>query len=1035
MFKPVSSRVNFPQMEEKVLAFWKQNDIFNKSVRNRKGGDRFVLYEGPPTANGSPGIHHVLARAYKDIITRYKVMKGYYTPRIAGWDTHGLPVELEVEKELGFSGKAQIEEYGIEKFNQKCRASVFRYLKEWNTLTERIAYWVDLDNAYITMNNSYIESVWWALKQMWDKGLIYQGYKVTPHCPRCGTSLSSHEVALGYQDDTEDPSVYIKFRVVPSPLSETEGEKRLYQFSREKPTYLVAWTTTPWTLPGNTALAVAANADYSVVKAGDEYLVLASARLRSVGLGDYEVVATLKGSDLATITGVNYEPLFNPHNFDVERRRFETRSDLMVQKPDKNLAYRVIATDFVSMEDGTGIVHVAPAYGEVDYQAGQDNGLDFVHTVDLQGNITGSYPFAGKFVKDADPLVLADLKQRGLLFKSTTIRHTYPFCWRCNAPLLYYAKQTWYIRTTVVKDALIAGNQEINWYPEHIKNGRFGNWLENNVDWAFSRERYWGTPFPVWKCEKCGSFECIGNVDELKIKPESRYVVATMLQKLGGGGSSELDLHRPFVDYVTFSCSKCGGLMKRQPEVIDCWFDSGAMPFSQVHYPFENKEEFDNVLKQADYICEGVDQTRGWFYSLHAISTLLFDRPCYKNCICLELVNDAKGEKMSKSKGNVVAPMDVVMKHGADALRWYCYTSAPPGMVRRFDTAMVADVTRQFLLTLWNVYSFFVTYANIDKYSPDSSKVVADLPELDRWLVSELNQLVKDVDTEMEHYNPTGAGRRIEEFVDDLSNWYVRRSRRRFWKSESDTDKLSAYNTLYHCLVTVAKLLAPFTPFVAEEMYRNLVCSVAKDAPESVHLSDFPVADESKIDRDLSLDTHLAMRVSSLGRAARSQAGIKVRQPLPKILIKVTSKRDREGMDRLRPQILDELNAKTVEFSDSDHDWYNNQEKFAAVSEFNITVAVSKDIPKELLAEGLAREIVHRLQTMRRSAGFEIADYITTFYQSDEYMRQVMTDFADYLKQETLSRQLIDGVPAEGAYTETFKLSGHTIVLGVKKLW
>ncbi len=1021
MFQPVTSRVNFPQMEEKVLAFWKQNDIFNKSVRSREGNKRFVFYEGPPFANGNPGIHHVLARAFKDVIVRYAVMKGYYVPRIAGWDTHGLPVELEVEKELGFSNKTQIEQYGVEEFNKRCRESVFKYVGEWNEMTERIAYWVDLEHAYKTMDNTYVESVWWALKQMWDKGLIYQGYRVTPHCPRCGTSLSSHEVAQGYQDDTEDPSVYIKFRTHLKSKEDSNVLRRVREKVGSKKTYLLAWTTTPWTLPGNTALAVAADATYIVVETDDEYMILAEAMRLAVGLENNPVVDSVHGKDLV---GVEYEPLFNPHDFGIERRRFETRTGLVSQKPDKNLTYRVIATDFVSMEDGTGIVHVAPAYGEVDFGAGQEYGLDFVHTVDLQGNITGSYPFAGKFVKQADPLVLDDLKKRGLLFRAGTIRHTYPFCWRCNAPLLYYAKQTWYIRTTAVKDALIAGNREINWYPEHIKNGRFGNWLENNIDWAFARERYWGSPLPIWGCEKCGSFECVGSIEELGEKPGVT------------GLTQPLDIHRPYIDRVSFSCGKCGGDMKRTPEVMDCWFDSGSMPFAQLHYPFENKDLFDKEVGIADFISEGVDQTRGWFYSLHAISTLLFDRPCYRNCICLELVLDAQGKKMSKSKGNVVAPMDVVMKHGADALRWYCYTSAPPGMVRRFDTAMVADVTRRFLLTLWNVYSFFVTYANIDKYVPDLSKTVTELPEIDRWLLSELNQLVKDVDNEMENYNPTSAGRRIEEFVDDLSNWYVRRSRRRFWKSENDTDKLSAYNMLYHCLVTVAKLLAPFTPFVAEEMYCNLVCSVAKDAPESIHLVDFPVADESKIDRDLSLDVQLAMRVSSLGRAARSKAGIKVRQPLAKVVVRVPSARltitTYAPTVEIRAQVLEELNVKAIEFVETLDEL--NKPGFVTSTEGEVGVAVPTEIPPELAAEGLAREIVHRLQTMRRTAGFEIADYITTFYQGDEYVRQVMTDFADYLKQETLSRQLIEGVSAEGAYAETHKLSGHTMVLGVKKL-
>ena len=1037
MFKPVSSRVSFPKMEEEVLEFWKQNSIFEKSVKSREGRPRFVFYEGPPFANGNPGIHHVLARAFKDIMVRYKVAKGYHVPRIGGWDTHGLPVELEVERQLGFSGKGQIEQYGVEEFNKRCRESVFKYLKEWDALTERIGYWVDLEHAYKTMDNTYVESVWWALKQMWDKGYIYQGYKVTPHCPRCGTSLSSHEVALGYQDDTEDPSVYIKFKVAKSLYASPGFLERLRQYYGdkeanfakwlldlvgEKDVYLLAWTTTPWTLPGNTALAVAADAEYTIIEIDNEYLILASARLEKVGLDDIPVVSKVEGRDLDDL---RYEPLFNPVDFGVtvssmgvKGKDVEPSADIPWKKGGI-LNYPVIEGDFVSMEEGTGIVHVAPAYGEVDYEVGYANSLDFVHMVDLQGNITGTYSFAGKFVKDADPLVIADLKKRGLLFKAGTIRHTYPFCWRCDAPLLYYAKQTWYIRTTAVKDAMVNGNKEINWFPEHIKYGRFGNWLENNVDWGFSRERYWGTPLPIWRCEKCGGTECVGSVDELKNKP-------------GFSGFREpLDLHRPYMDDVTFSCGKCGGQMKRTPEVMDCWFDSGSMPFAQLHYPFENKELFDKETKQADFICEAVDQTRGWFYSLHAISTLLFDAPSFKNCICLELMLDAQGKKMSKSKGNVVDPMNVVMKHGADALRWYCYTSAPPGLVRRFDIRMVADVTRQFLLTLWNVYSFFVTYANIDKYTPDASRMVTDVPELDRWVLSELNELVKDVDTQMTGYDPTGAGRRIEQFVDDLSNWYVRRSRRRFWKSENDTDKLSAYNTLYQCLVTVAKLLAPFTPFIAEELYRNLVCATDKNAAESVHLVDYPVADESKIDRDLSLDTHLAMRVSSLGRAARAQAGIKVRQPLEKVCIRVPSKRDREGLERLSAQVMEELNVKALEFVEEAEDL--NKPGLAACTEGEITIAVPKEIPPELIAEGMAREIVHRLQTMRRSAGFEIADYINTYYQGDEYVQRVMDEYADYLKQETLSRQLAEGLAPEGAYSETHKLSGHTIVLGVKR--
>ena len=1016
MFRPVSSQFNLPQIEEKLLHWWKQNKIFERSVENRKGGPRFTLYEGPPTANGSPGIHHVLSRIFKDIIPRHRAMKGYYTPRIGGWDTHGLPVELEVERELGISSKTQIEEYGIDKFNARCRESVFRYLKDWNALTERIAYWCDLEHPYVTMENYYIETVWWAIKQMWDRGLIYLGYKTAAHCPRCGTSLSSHEVALGYEDDTEDSSVYIKFKVVPSPISESEEQKRLYELSRNKPTYLLAWTTTPWTLPGNTALAVDADADYTVVEADNGYLILADALREAMGLGDNKVVMKVEGGYLA---GAEYEPLFNPHEFGVERRRFQSGAELLPQEPDKDLTYRVIATDFVSMEDGTGIVHVAPAFGEVDFEAGKEQGLDFVQQVDLQGNITGNYSFAGKFVKDADTPVLEELKEKGLLYRSETIRHTYPFCWRCSTPLLYYVKESWYIKTTAVKDSLISGNNEINWYPEHIKDGRFGDWLENNVDWAFSRERYWGTPVPIWRCKSCDYRECVGGVDDLKGKSGFK------------GLKEPLDLHRPYVDDMTYDCPQCGDTMRRVPEVIDCWFDSGAMPVAQMHYPFENETLLEDGRFPADYICEAVDQTRGWFYSLHAISTLLFGRPCFRNCICLGHILDAKGEKMSKAKGNVIEPSAVINKYGADALRWYFFTSSPPGNVRRFSADMVSEVTRRFLLTLWNIYSFFVNYANIDQFTPGAKGVLSH-SELDHWIISELNQLVADVDGGLENYDPSGAGRKIEAFVYDLSNWYVRRSRRRFWKSENDADKLAAYTTLYQCLVTVSKLLAPFTPFVAEEMYQNLVCPVFPDQPESVHLADFPVADTDKIDQHLAADVRLIMRVSSLGRAARSEAGIKVRQPLSRLIIKVASERQKRALKHLAPQVMEEVNVKALDVVD-DMPVIKHKE-WPLASEGDVMVMLDTDITPELAAEGMAREIVRRLQMMRRSAGFEMADHIATCYQGDEYIKSVVTGSADYIKQETLSEQLVDGAPEEGAYTESFKLEGHELFVGVKKL-
>jgi len=1051
MFRPVASKVNFPELEENILSLWAKNNVFKRSVDAHRGSRRFVLYEGPPTANGSPGIHHVLARVFKDVIPRYKTMKGYYTPRIAGWDTHGLPVELEVERELGFSGKAQIEEYGIDRFNALCRESVLGYLKEWEAMTERIGFWVDLEHPYITMDNSYIESCWWAIKQMWDRGLIYQGYKVTPHCPRCSTSLSSHEVALGYQDDAEDPSVYIKFRINKGSVVGSDVRDRLFNLfvSSDKPAYFLAWTTTPWTLPGNTALAVAPEADYSVVEVEDEYLILASALVERVGLGNYNVVERLEGNDLVGgggQEGIEYEPLYNPHKFGVERERFETfynsdtgqwRIELRVQEPDEKLVYRVIATDFVSLEEGTGIVHMAPAYGEVDYEAGMENGLDFVHTVDLQGKVIGTLPGHGEFVKDADPLILDDLRSRGRLFRSEKIRHTYPFCWRCEAPLLYYAKQTWYIRTTAVREGLIAGNNEINWYPEHIKYGRFGDWLENNVDWAFSRERYWGTPLPIWQCESCGNFDCVGSLEELK-------------NKVGFSGLREpLDLHRPFVDEVTFDCSKCGAKMRRVPEVIDCWFDSGAMPIAEWHYPFENESLLEDGRFPADYICEAVDQTRGWFYSLHAISTLLFNRPCFKNVICLGHILDEKGEKMSKARGNVVEPVAVIDKYGADALRWYCLTASPPGNVRRFSEKLVSEITRRFLLTLWNVYSFFVTYANIDRFTPSSEGALLEPSGLDRWIISELNQLIIDVSSALEAYNPTEAGRKIESFVGDLSNWYVRRSRRRFWKSENDADKLSAYTTLCECLVTLSKLLAPFTPFLAEELYQNLVCSAFPDTPGSVHLADFPVADESRIDKQLAADTQLVMKISSLGRAARSQAGIKVRQPLAHVVVSVAGSSEEESLKRLKAQILEELNVKDLitkhfrEVAGLEGKGYvviSSQERTFSkkgIAQFTTgvyLVAVPTEISPELAAEGMAREIVHRLQTMRRSAGFDIADYIVTYYQGGPYIRQVVEDFAGYIRQETLSRELTRGVPSEGVFTESYRLGDHDILLGVRRL-
>ncbi|MET0011604.1 MULTISPECIES: isoleucine--tRNA ligase [Dehalococcoides] len=1014
MFKAVNPRQNFPQMEEDILKLWQDKGVFKKSIENRRDGKRFTLYEGPPTANGRPGIHHVLSRVFKDVIPRYKVMKGYYAPRIGGWDTHGLPVELEVEKELGFTSKNDIEKYGIAEFNARCRSSVFKYVSEWNKLTERIAYWVDLDNAYITMDNNYIESGWWALKQMWDKGLVYQGHRVTPHCPRCGTSLSSHEVAQGYKDNTEDPSVFIKFEIAKESLAKA-GLAKKWAYPADKPLYLLAWTTTPWTLPANTALAVSAADQYAILDMTDYYMVLAKPRLSALKLAENPVAGECLGSDLS---GLFYKPLFDPREFGIPVRNMQDNSETGISE---ELLYPVITTSYVSMDDGTGIVHTAPAYGELDYESGVKYGLKFVHHVDLQGRITGSYPFAGKFVKEADKDISRNLKERGLMFRNERMHHTYPFCWRCDSPLIYYAKQSWYIRTTAVRDELIKGNQQINWYPEHIKDGRFGDWLENNIDWAFSRERYWGTPVPIWRCEKCGRTECVGGIDELKAKPNFK------------GMQEKLDIHRPYVDEWTYDCDKCGGNMKRVTEVMDCWYDSGAMPVAQYHYPFEPESR--SIAKDgrfpADYICEAVDQTRGWFYSLHAISTLIFNRPCYQNVICLGHILDERGEKMSKSRNNVIQPATVLDKYGADAVRWYFYTAAPPGNARRFSEKLVGEVTRQFLLMLWNVYSFFVTYANIDSFTPSEKYLEGEVPELDRWILSELNQLVLDVDKGLDNYDPTQAGRRIEDFVGYLSNWYVRRSRRRFWKSENDADKLSAYQALYTCLVTLSRLLAPFTPFVAEELYQNLVLSADPSALESVHLADFPVADTALIDEQLDNEIRLVMKVSSMGRSARSKAALKVRQPLAEVRVVLASASERTGLMRLAEQVLEELNVKALAVEEPGT--VIPEKNYAASTEGAYTVAVYTGLSPELLAEGTAREIVHRLQTMRKSAGFEIADYINTHYQADEYLDSVIRMHSEYIKKETLSNQLIKGNAPEGAYAENLDIDGHSLSLWVAR--
>ena len=1019
MFQKVNSKINFPQMEEDILCFWNEHRIFDKSIKTREGAPYYAFYEGPPTANGSPGVHHVLSRLFKDIICKYKTMRGYHVPRKAGWDTHGLPVELEVESSLGFKDKSQIEEYGVARFNHRCRESALNYIKEWEAMTERIGCWLDMEHPYVTLDNNYIESCWWIIKELWKKGMIYQGYKVTPHCPRCGTSLSSHEVALGYRDDAEDPSVYIKFKLSISSLSNSN----MYfdtvlnpSILANKPAYFLAWTTTPWTLPGNTALAVATNAEYSLMESEQDCLIMASMLVDKVGLEGYKQKCIVSGQELVHY---RYEPLFNPHDFDIKRLSLPSLDE---QESSDDLTYPVIGTDFVSLEEGTGIVHIAPAFGEVDFNAGEDNDLNFVRDyIDLQGVIQGDFSFAGKFVKDADPFILADLESRGLLYRSERIIHTYPFCWRCESPVLYYAKRSWYIKTTAAKDRLISGNAEINWYPEYIKHGRFGDWLKNNVDWAFSRERYWGTPLNIWRCSSCEYHECVGSVSELTTKTNLI------------GLETPLDLHRPYMDDITFECSKCGGEMHRTPEVIDCWFDSGAMSIAQWHYPFENKDEFERNFP-ADFICEAVDQTRGWFYSLHAISTLLFDQPCFKNVICLGHVVDAQGEKMSKSKGNVIDPWKVVNSYGADALRWYLLVSAPGEDNHRFSTQTVAETMRKFLLTLWNTYSFFTLYASIDNFVPQSShdkrSEVVPSTELDNWVISELNRLIADVNKALDNYNPGSAARKIESFVDNLSNWYVRRSRRRFWKSENDADKLAAYTTLYECLVTLSQLLAPLTPFIAEELYQNLVRSVNPEAEESVNLTNFPIADEAKINDKLNADVESTMKISSLGRAARAKAGIKVRQPLAKVVVKATSAREREALRNLATEIQEEINVKELEFSSNESP--PDMPGYSIAGDARFWVAVNTELSPDLAAEGISREIVRHIQNMRRSAKFDIADHIITYYQAEESVKQVMIDYADYIKQETLSLELIDNFHPDEAYAEKHRISGSDISLAVK---
>lgn len=1049
MFKPVTPKLNITQMEEAILRTWKIRHIFQKSEEQRRGAPEFVFYEGPPTANGKPGVHHVLARAFKDIFPRYKVMRGYHVVRRGGWDTHGLPVEIEVEKRLGFNSKSQIEEFGIDRFNELCRKSAFEYIQEWEKLTDRIAFWVDLENAYVTYTSDYIESVWWILKNFWDKGLLYQGYKVVPYCPRCGTPLSDHEVALGY-DQAVDPSVFVRL-----PLVDDPG------------TSLVIWTTTPWTLPGNVAVAAHPDVEYVIVErplpeGGLEKLILAKDLVEKVFRGEeVRLFETFKGKKLK---GLRYHPLFT----------FLT--------PEKQ-AYYVVLGDFVTTEEGTGLVHMAPAFGAEDMQAALEYDLPILQTVAEDGTfIPEVRPWSGMFVKDADPLIIKDLQARGLLYRAETYTHTYPFCWRCDTPLIYYARGTWYIRTTQYKDKLVELNQRINWVPEHIKDGRFGNWLENNIDWALGRERYWGTPLPVWECETCHHQLAVGSFAELS--------------QLAGRDLSNLDPHRPFVDEIHLPCPECGGRMTRVPELIDVWFDSGAMPVAQWHYPFENQEMFKKQFP-ADYICEAVDQTRGWFYSLHAISTLLFEQECFRNVICLGLVLDADGYKMSKSRGNIVDPWDVINAHGADALRWYLYTASPPGQERRFSIDLVGEVVRSFTLTLWNVYAFFVTYANLDRWQPDPERSAENLPlnDLDRWLLSELHTLVREVTTALDTYDVPGATRPIQSFVDVLSRWYLRRSRRRFWKSGSDADKEAAYATLYAALTMLSKLLAPTMPFLAEELYQNLVCSVDHAAPESVHLAEWPAFDAKYIDEGLNADMRLIMRLASLGHAARNQAGIKVRQPLAEAAFSVGNLREAQALQTYADLLADELNVKkvttlgsagevvsyslnplpkqlgqkyqakypalraailaleateaarallagnpiTVTLDGESYEILPEEVEvraephagFVVAGEGAYLAALKTDLTPELVREGLAREFVRRVQDLRKQSGFDIADRIHLFATTSPGLELAIQEFREYIMGETLALEMHFGeAPAEAAVA-SFEFDGERANVGL----
>ena len=1051
MYNKVSPNLDFVEREKKTEKFWKDNDIFEKSMESRKQGPTYTFYDGPPTANGKPHIGHVLTRVIKDMIPRYRTMKGYMVPRKAGWDTHGLPVELEVEKLLGLNGKEQIEEYGMEPFIKKCKESVWKYKGMWEDFSGTVGFWADMDNPYVTYDDNFIESEWWALKNIWDKKLLYKGFKIVPYCPRCGTPLSSQEVAQGYKS-VKERSAIVRFKVV--------GEDA----------YFLAWTTTPWTLPSNVALCVNPNDTYCKVKAADGYTYYMAEALLDTVLGKlatedekaYEVLETMKGADLEN---KEYEPLYDCAKAIADKQRKK--------------GFFVTCDTYVTMSDGTGIVHIAPAFGEDDANVGRKYDLPFVQLVNDKGQLTDDTPYAGLFVKDADPKVLVDLDKRGQLFDAPKFEHDYPHCWRCDTPLIYYARESWFIKMTEVKDKLVANNNTVNWIPKSIGEGRFGNWLENVQDWGISRNRYWGTPLNIWECCDCGCQESIGSRAELA-------------ERSGNPDDAKVELHRPYIDEVTFKCKKCGGTMKRVPEVIDCWFDSGAMPFAQHHYPFENKDLFEQQFP-ADFISEAVDQTRGWFYSLMAESTLLFDKAPYKNVIVLGHVQDENGQKMSKSKGNAVDPFEALGQYGADAIRWYFYTNSAPWLPNRFHGKAVQEGQRKFMGTLWNTYAFYFLYAEIDQFDPTKYKLNYDkLSVMDKWLLSKLNTMVKSVDDNLANYRIPEAARALDDFVDDMSNWYVRRSRERFWAKDMPQDKINAYMTLYTALVTVSKAAAPMIPFMTEDIYQNIVKNVDATAPESIHLCDFPEVNEAFIDKELEENMENVLEVVVMGRACRNASGIKNRQPIGKMMVKA----EFDLSEFYKEIIEDELNVKTVEFTDDvsaftsysfkpqlktvgpkygkvlgkikaalaeldgnkamaqlnaegalkfDFDGTEvvlekddllidtaQVEGYVSESDNNITVVLDTNLSPELIEEGFVREIISKIQTMRKEAGFEVMDKIVVNVSKNDSIIKVVTDNLDEIKAEVLANEIVfDKI--EG-YSKEWNINGEKVTLGVEKV-